>query len=151
MKKVNVNSEKLKEVVNQKVNEKIKSVVSEVKKSPKKEIIKKPKKASTVITKKVKPINPKKAIVKDVVKQQKASIAEKVVTTRDVKYLYPDNIQDQLARKKWRQSVRNEIRKLERNIQRFQDKNSKEYKAADKALKDYSKKVLKPGVDAIAI
>lgn len=91
------------------------------------------------------PAAKKEATINEVATQQKSSIAEEVVSTRDVKYLYPADITDQLARKKWRQAVRNKYHQLEREVFKFQDKNSKEYKAAFKAFEDYKAEVLKPG------
>ena len=86
----------------------------------------------------------KENTIKEVAKQQKASIAEKVISTRDVKYLYPANVVDQLARKKWRQETRNKYRALEREVHKFKDQNSKEAKAAIKEFEEFKKKVLKP-------
>ena len=91
------------------------------------------------------PAAKKEATIKEVTTQQKSSIAEEVVSTRDVKYLYPADITDQLARKKWRQAVRNKYHQLEREVFKFQDKNSKEYKEAFKAFENYKAEVLKPG------
>lgn len=91
------------------------------------------------------PTAKKEATIQEVTKQQAVSIAEKVISTRDVKYLYPADIQDQLARKKWRQAVRNKYHTLEREVFKFQDKNSKEYKAALKEFEAYKAEVLKPG------
>lgn len=91
------------------------------------------------------PAAKKESTIQEVTKQQAVSIAEKVVSTRDVKYLYPADIQNQLARKKWRQAVRNRYHALEREVFKFQDKNSKEYKAALKEFEDYKAEVLKPG------
>lgn len=91
------------------------------------------------------PTAKKEATIQEVTKQQAVSIAEKVISTRDVKYLYPADIQDQLARKKWRQAVRNKYHALEREVFKFQDKNSKEYKAALKEFEAYKAEVLKPG------
>ena len=91
------------------------------------------------------PAAKKENTIKEVAKQQKASIAEKVISTRDVKYIYPADVVDQLARKKWRQAVRNKYHALEREVFKFQDKNSKEYKAAIKEFEAYKAEVLKPG------
>lgn len=91
------------------------------------------------------PAAKKESTIQEVTKQQAASIAEKVISTRDVKYLYPADIKDQLARKKWRQAVRNKYHALEREVFKFQDKNSKEYKAAIKEFEAYKAEVLKPG------
>lgn len=135
---------KLAEVISANVSEQLngiidaKSTISKKKATPKKEA--KPK-AKVVAT----PAAKKEATIQEVTKQQKVSIAEKVISTRDVKYLYPENIVDQLARKKWRQEVRNKYHKLEREVFKFQDKNSKEYKAALKEFETYKAQVLKPG------
>lgn len=137
---------KLAEVISANVSEQLngiidaKSTTSKKEATPKKKAAKKPK-AKVIST----PAAKKEATIKEVTKQQKVSIAEKVISTRDVKYLYPENIVDQLARKKWRQEVRNKYHKLEREVFKFQDKNSKEYKAALKEFETYKSQVLKPG------
>lgn len=92
------------------------------------------------------PTATKAKVTKEVAKQQAASIKEKVVTERDVKYLYPADCVDQLARKKWRQEIRNEYRKLEREVFKFQGDNSKEAKEAIKKFEDFKKDHLKPGM-----
>ena len=92
------------------------------------------------------PTATKAKVTKEVAKQQAASIKERVVTERDVKYLYPKDCVDQLARKKWRQETRNEYRKLEREVFKFQGDNSKEAKEAIKKFEDFKKNHLKPGM-----
>lgn len=86
----------------------------------------------------------KDAAVKSAKVQQEAALLEAVVSKREVKYIYPEDVQDTLARKKWRAQTRNELHKLEREMHRITDQNSKEFKAAKKAFEDFSKKVLKP-------
>lgn len=86
----------------------------------------------------------KEQVIKEVEKQQKPSIIEKVISNREVKYVYPEDVVDTLARKKWRQQTRNELHRLEREMFRIKDQNSKEYKKAAKAYKDFRNKVLKP-------
>lgn len=86
----------------------------------------------------------KAEVVKEVEKQQKPSIIEKVISNREVKYVYPEDVVDTLARKKWRQATRNELHRLEREMFRIKDQNSKEYKKAAKAYEDFRNKVLKP-------
>ncbi|MER8318556.1 hypothetical protein ABS199_19570, partial [Acinetobacter baumannii] len=76
-------------------------------------------------------------------KQQKPNIIEQVISNREVKYIYPDDVTDTLSRKKWRQQTRNELRKLEREMLRIQDHNSKEYKSAQNKYITFQKKVLK--------
>lgn len=83
-------------------------------------------------------------VIKEVEKQQKPSIIEKVISNREVKYVYPKDVTDTLARKKWRQQTRNELHRLEREMFRIKDQNSKEYKKAAKAYEDFRNKVLKP-------
>lgn len=86
----------------------------------------------------------KEEVVKEVEKQQKPSIIEKVVSNREVKYVYPADIIDTLARKKWRQQTRNELHRLEREMYRIKDTNSQEFKKAAKAFEEFRNKVLKP-------
>lgn len=85
----------------------------------------------------------KEQVVKEVKEQQKPSIIEQVISNREVKYVYPEDVVDTLARKKWRQQTRNELRKLEREMLRIQDHNSKEYKSAQNKYITFQKKVLK--------
>jgi hypothetical protein len=86
----------------------------------------------------------KEQVVKEVKEQQKPSIVEQVISNREVKYVYPADVVDTLARKKWRQQTRNELHRLELAMARIKDTNSKEFKAAAKAYEDFKKKVLKP-------
>lgn len=86
----------------------------------------------------------KEQVVKEVKEQQKPSIIEQVISNREVKYVYPADVVDTLARKKWRQQTRNELHRLELAMARIKDTNSKEFKAAAKAYEDFRKKVLKP-------
>lgn len=86
----------------------------------------------------------KEQVVKEVKEQQKPSIIEQVISNREVKYVYPADVVDTLARKKWRQQTRNELHRLELAMARIKDTNSKEFKAAAKAYDDFKKKVLKP-------
>lgn len=86
----------------------------------------------------------KEQVVKEVKEQQKPSIIEQVISNREVKYVYPADVVDTLARKKWRQQTRNELHRLELAMARIKDQNSKEFKAAAKAYEDFKKKVLKP-------
>ena len=89
----------------------------------------------------------KDKVVKEVAAKQESSIVEEVVAHRDVKYIYPADITDTVARKKWRQEVRNKYRALEREMNKFiKDQESKDYKKAKKAFEAYAKEVLKPGM-----
>lgn len=90
----------------------------------------------------------KKQVTKEVTKQQNTAILEQVISNREVKYIYPEDVKDTLARKRWRQQTRNELHRLEREMYRIQDTNSKEYKAAKKAFDEFQAKVLKPAQSA---
>lgn len=85
-----------------------------------------------------------KATVKEVAKQQKAALVEKVIANREVKYIYPEDVTDTLSRKTWRQKTRNKLHQLELAVSRIKDQNSKEYKKALKEYNDFKKEVLKP-------
>ena len=149
MKKVNLN--KVTELINNQVSNSLKEVKasktqkpketkeSKAKEEPKAKLVKTTtKKASTK-----KASTKKEEVVKEVAKQQKPNIIEQVISNREVKYIYPDDITDTLSRKKWRQQTRNELRKLEREMLRIQDHNSKEYKSAQNKYITFQKKVLK--------
>ena len=137
---------KLAEVISANVTKQIEGIANAKSKnsSKKEKTTKKPVAKKTPKTVEL-PAVKKESTIQEVTKQQAASIAEKVISTRDVKYLYPADIKDQLARKKWRQAVRNKYHALEREVFKFQDKNSKEYKAALKEFEAYKAEVLKPG------
>ena len=134
---------KLAEVISANVTEQIKGIANAKSTTSSKKEDKTPKKKTSKAVKL--PAAKKEATIQEVTKQQEASIAEKVVSTRDVKYLYPADIQDQLARKKWRQAVRNKYHALERECYKFHDQNSKEYKEALKVFETFKAEVLKPG------
>ena len=86
----------------------------------------------------------KKANKEEVANQQKVSLVEKVVANREVKYIYPEDVNDTLSRKTWRQKTRNKLHQLELAVGRIKDQNSKEYKKALKEYEDFKKQVLKP-------
>lgn len=149
MKKVNLN--KVTELINNQVSNSLKEVKasktqkpketkkSKAKEEPKAKLVKTTTKKTT--TKKAS--TKKEEVVKEVAKQQKPNIIEQVISNREVKYIYPDDVTDTLSRKKWRQQTRNELRKLEREMLRIQDHNSKEYKSAQNKYITFQKKVLK--------
>lgn len=126
------------------------------KKNKKSKKDKKTKKAEVIEVPVAKSKKKKDKVVKDVAKKQKASIKEKVVSEREVKYIYPlkedENTREMREmtkdeKKSWRQATRNEYRSLEREMNRFiQDQSSKEYKAAKKAFDAFTAQVLKPGM-----
>lgn len=144
MKKVNLN--KVTELINNQVSNSLKEVEASKTQKPKETKESKAKeepKAKLVKTTTKKASTKKEEVVKEVAKQQKPNIIEQVISNREVKYIYPDDITDTLSRKKWRQQTRNELRKLEREMLRIQDHNSKEYKSAQNKYITFQKKVLK--------
>lgn len=144
MKKVNLN--KVTELINNQVSNSLKEVKASKKQKPKETKESKAKeepKAKLVKTTTKKASTKKEEVVKEVAKQQKPNIIEQVISNREVKYIYPDDVTDTLSRKKWRQQTRNELRKLEREMLRIQDHNSKEYKSAQNKYITFQKKVLK--------
>lgn len=144
MKKVNLN--KVTELINNQVSNSLKEVKASKTQKPKETKESKAKeepKAKLVKTTTKKASTKKEEVVKEVAKQQKPNIIEQVISNREVKYIYPDDVTDTLSRKKWRQQTRNELRKLEREMLRIQDHNSKEYKSAQNKYFTFQKKVLK--------
>lgn len=144
MKKVNLN--KVTELINNQVSNSLKEVKASKTQKPKETKESKAKeepKAKLVKTTTKKASTKKEEVVKEVAKQQKPNIIEQVISKREVKYIYPDDVTDTLSRKKWRQQTRNELRKLERKMLRIQDHNSKEYKSAQNKYITFQKKVLK--------
>lgn len=144
MKKVNLN--KVTELINNQVSNSLKEVKASKTQKPKETKESKAKeepKAKLVKTTTKKASTKKEEVVKEVAKQQKPNIIEQVISNRKVKYIYPDDVTDTLSRKKWRQQTRNELRKLEREMLRIQDHNSKEYKSAQNKYITFQKKVLK--------
>lgn len=144
MKKVNLN--KVTELINNQVSNSLKEVKASKTQKPKETKESKAKekpKAKLVKTTTKKASTKKGEVVKEVAKQQKPHIIEQVISNREVKYIYPDDITDTLSRKKWRQQTRNELRKLEREMLRIKDHNSKEYKSAQNKYITFQKKVLK--------
>lgn len=143
--KVNLNK-KVTELINNQVSNSLKEVKASKTQKPKETKESKAKeepKAKLVKTTTKKASTKKEEVVKEVAKQQKPNIIEQVISNREVKYIYPDDVTDTLSRKKWRQQTRNELRKLEREMLRIQDHNSKEYKSAQNKYITFQKKVLK--------
>jgi len=144
MKKVNLN--KVTELINNQVSNSLKEVKASKTQKPKEtkeSKAKKEPKAKLVKTTTKKASTKKEEVVREVAKQQKPNIIEQVISNREVKYIYPDDVTDTLSRKKWRQQTRNELRKLEREMLRIQDHNSKEYESAQNRYITFQKKVLK--------
>lgn len=143
MKKVNLN--KVTELINNQVSNSLKEVKASKTQKPKetKESKAKEKPKTKLVKTTTKKVSKKEEVVKEVAKQQKPNIIEQVISNREVKYIYPEDVVDTLSRKKWRQQTRNELRKLEREMLRIQDHNSKEYKSAQNKYITFQKKVLK--------
>lgn len=143
MKKVNLN--KVTELINNQVSNSLKEVKASKTQKPKetKESKAKEEPKAKLVKTTTRKVSKKEEVVKEVAKQQKPNIIEQVISNREVKYIYPDDITDTLSRKKWRQQTRNELRKLEREMLRIQDHNSKEYKSAQNKYITFQKKVLK--------
>lgn len=143
MKKVNLN--KVTELINNQVSNSLKEVKASKTQKPKetKESKAKEEPKTKLVKTTTKKVSKKEEVVKEVAKQQKPNIIEQVISNREVKYIYPEDVVDTLSRKKWRQQTRNELRKLEREMLRIQDHNSKEYKSAKNKYITFQKKVLK--------
>lgn len=95
--------------------------------------------------KKVKKIK-KEKLVDKTKKKVEANLVEEVVTKREVKYIYPEDCEDTLSRKKFRQQVRNKIHQLELAMLRIEDQNSKEFKKAKKKYLEYKSQFVKESV-----
>lgn len=119
------------EVKASKKEKKTKKVKASKEEKPKKE-----KKSKEVIL--------KKKLTQEVADQQKVNIMEEVIAHRQVKYKYPEDVVDTLARKTWRQKTRNELHRLELALSRIKDQNSKEWKKANKEYETFKAQVLKP-------
>lgn len=143
MKKVILN--KVTELINNQVSNSLKEVKASKTQKPKetKESKAKEEPKAKLVKTTTKKVSKKEEVVKEVAKQQKPNIIEQVISNREVKYIYPEDVVDTLSRKKWRQQTRNELRKLEREMLRIQDHNSKEYKSAQNKYITFQKKVLK--------
>lgn len=143
MKKVNLN--KVTELINNQVSNSLKEVKASKTQKPKetKESKAKEEPKTKLVKTTTQKVSKKEEVVKEVAKQQKPNIIEQVISNREVKYIYPEDVVDTLSRKKWRQQTRNELRKLEREMLRIQDHNSKEYKSAQNKYITFQKKVLK--------
>lgn len=137
----------LKEEVILKAENKENQVSNEVKASKKEKKTKKvkdSKEEKPKKEKKSKEVVLKKKLTKEVADQQKVNIMEEVIAHRQVKYKYPEDVVDTLARKTWRQKTRNELHRLELALSRIKDQNSKEWKKANKEYETFKAQVLKP-------
>jgi len=66
----------------------------------------------------------KKALKKEkkVQNAQESKVIQQTIVNRELKYLYPEGCTDTLARKAFRQKVRNKIRGMERDLQKLNQK-----------------------------
>lgn len=137
----------LKEEVILKAENKQNQVSNEVKtskKEKKNKKVKASKEEKPKKEKKAKEVVLKKKLTQEVADQQKVNIMEEVIAHRQVKYKYPENVVDTIARKTWRQKTRNELHRLELALSRIKDQNSKEWKKANKEYETFKAQVLKP-------
>lgn len=88
----------------------------------------------------------KEKLVDKTKKKVEANLVEEVVTKREVKYIYPEDCEDTLSRKKFRQTVRNKIHQLELAMLRIEGQNSKEFKKAKKEYLEYKNQFVKESV-----
>ena len=86
-----------------------------------------------------------KKIIDEVTPVNKDNLIQEVISHREVKYIYPDDVKDTLSRKSYRQKVRNQLNKLETTMLRIKDQESKEYRKAKKAYNEYKAQVVKAG------
>lgn len=88
----------------------------------------------------------KSKVAKEITPVTNTALMEQVVSKREIKYIYPDDCIDTLARKQFRQKVRNKIHKMENQLFKMEDKTSKEYLKISKELKAYYSANVKEGV-----
>lgn len=139
-----IDSQKLNAVLAANLEKTMASVTEEVK-TPKAS----KKKETQVVEKQPKKITLKKKVSqveKEVDDINKTTLVEQVVSNREVKYIYPADVNDTLSRKSWRQKVRNKLHKLEMAMYRIKDQNSKEFAKARKEYEDFYSTVCKPNV-----
>lgn len=130
---------KKKKIKVQEVSQEVKQEVNQVKESQVKDSSDKPKKK-----KKKQKASEEDKESKEVATQEEPKVIVKESVTREVKYIYPEDVKDSLAKKTWRQKTRNEIHRLELAVSRIKDTNSKEFKKAMKELTLFKDSVLKP-------
>lgn len=138
----NISAEKLQEVITAKTMESIQngneSATQEVKSSTEAPVKEKATKTNTT----------KSKVKKEIKADAAATLVEEVISKREVKYIYPADCTDTLARKKYRAQVRNKLHQLELTMLRIEDKTSKEFKKAEKEYTAFKNKNLKVGVSA---
>lgn len=87
----------------------------------------------------------KSKVAKEVTPVTNTALMEQVVSKREIKYIYPEDCIDTLARKQFRQKVRNKIHKMENQLFKMSDKTSKGYLKISKELKAYYSANVKEG------
>lgn len=100
----------------------------------------------TKITPKATKKEKKEKVIQEVTPINKDALMEQVISKREIKYVYPEDCIDTLARKKFRQQVRNKIHALENRLFKINDPSSKEYKKTLKELNAYKSQTVKPNV-----
>lgn len=88
----------------------------------------------------------KEKLVDKTKKKVEANLVEEVVTRREIKYIYPEDCEDTLSRKKFRQQVRNKIHHLELAMLRIEDHDSLEFKRAEKEYLEYRTQFVKGSI-----
>lgn len=85
----------------------------------------------------------KKSVINktDLDKKNEAAMVKAVISSRELKYIYPSHINDPLARKAWRQTVRAKLENFEKRLQTFDGK-LPEKKELRKQYNDYKATVL---------
>ena len=156
MKNNQINAEKLQEVINAKNAEAI-SKVKEAKATKttktttkkasgnEKPVAEEKKTKTTPASKKETKIE---KVTSKVKKNAEVNLVEEVISKREVKYIYPEDCQDTLSRKKFRQQVRNKLHQLELEMLRIEDKASKAFKTKEKEYNSYKNKYIKKGAAA---
>lgn len=87
----------------------------------------------------------KSKVAREVTPVTNTALMGQVVSKREIKYIYPEDCIDTLARKRFRQKVRNKIHKMENQLFKMSDKTSKEYLKISKKLKAYYSANVKEG------
>lgn len=76
-------------------------------------------------------------------KNIKGTIKQAVTSIREVKYKYPEDIlNDKDAKKTFRQKTRNTLQKMENDLAKIADKESKAFRISNRKLKAFKAEVL---------
>lgn len=95
-------------------------------------------------TKKTPKSTPVKEAKKETPKKEAQAPKEKKASTvtREVKYVYPEDCNDSLSRKKFRQQARASLKQFNTKLEKL-DPKSKEYKQVAQELKDFQSQFLR--------